>query len=286
MLAIVTCHYNFAGYDRPRQNLWRFLRQMKRDGVPVYGVEIHAEGHMPITTGVENWVQIEANCNQIMWQKERALNIAEKMVPSKYDNLAWVDADVWFDRPDWANATEKALENYAIVQMFEHAYLTDKDGSIFMNRPSAGFKKECTSKWDTHPGLAWAMRRELWERGAGLFQYSITGGADSLMSVLFVKGEMWDYVWSLVGSNRGPFLEWAKSYSSISLGAVSMSCFHEWHGEFKNRGYCIRTQALSTLDSEKHIKIGHNGLLEFTSYSHPGLIFEMQNYYYRRKEDG
>jgi hypothetical protein len=105
------------------------------------------------------------------------------------------------------------------------------------------------------------------------------------MSVLFVKGEMWDYVWSLLGSNRGPFLEWAKSYSSISLGAVSMSCFHEWHGEFKNRGYSHRARALPALDSEKHLKIAHNGLLEFTSDANPDLILDMANYYYRRRED-
>lgn len=286
MLAIVTSHYNFAGYDRPRQNLWRFLRQMKRDEIPVYGVEIYAEKNTPITKGIENWVQIEANCNQIMWQKERALNIAEKMVPSKYDNIAWVDADVWFDRPDWHNATEKALEKYEVVQMFERAYTTNKDGSIFTIRPSVGFKQEFTSKWESHPGFAWAMKRDLWERGGGLFQYAVSGGADALMSVTFMKSEIWDFVSSLLGANQNPFLEWSKNYSSISVGAVPMNCFHEWHGEFKNRGYSLRLEALYAFDSEKHIKIGHNNLLEFTAYTDPNFVMEMINYYYRRREDG
>ncbi len=286
MLAIVTCHYNFAGYDRPRQNLWRFLRQMKRDGVPVYGVEVYAEGATPITSGIENWVQVEANCNQIMWQKEAALNLAAKMVPEEYNNIAWVDADVWFDRPDWPQATEEALAKYHVVQMYHNAHLTNKDGSIDISRPSVGFKRECTSKWEAHPGLAWAMRRDLWEQGGGLFAHSITGGADSLMSLTFLHAGIWDLVWSLLGSNREPFHEWAKGYSSVSLGAVPMTCYHEWHGDRNNRRYSERAAALSTMDSDKHLKIGENGLMEFTPDTNPDLILAMHQYYFYRREDG
>ena len=65
-----------------------------------------------------------------------------------------------------------------------------------------------------------------------------------------------------------------------------MSCFHEWHGEFKNRGYSERAKTLCTLDSDKHLKIGDNGLVEFTPEAGPELILAMNLYYYRRKEDG
>lgn len=284
MLAVVTCHFNFAGYTRPRQNLWRFLRQIERDGIPVYGVEVYAES-APITRGTKNWIQIEANCNQIMWQKEAALNLAEKMVPESYSNIAWIDADVWFDRPDWANATEKSLRKNDVVQMFRNAQLTDRDGSIFMKRESVGLS--ClTQKWDTHPGFAWAMRRELWRKGNGLYPLAITGGADTLMSLTFWGREPWEGVWILQGSNRLLYHQWAKNYEGVSVGAVPMDCYHEWHGEFKNRGYSERAKALSTLDSDKHLKIGENGLMEFTSEADPDLILAMHQYYFSRREDG
>ena len=284
MLAIVTCHYNFAGYDRPRQNLWRFLRQMKRDGVPVYGVEIYIGGHNPITVGVENWIQVEVNCNQIMWQKEAALNIAEKMVPVTYSNIAWIDSDVWFDRPDWVEVTEEALARHEVVQMFTRTNLIDRDGSILVCKKSAVYG--ITEKWDVHTGFAWAMRRDIWCRGGGLFQFSVAGSADSLMCFTFLGVKPFDSVFRQLGAKRDRYIEWAKNYSSISLGAVPMICYHEWHGDRENRRYYERGLVLSSMDSGKHIKIGDNGLLEFTSEADPEHILSMHQYYFDRREDG
>lgn len=284
MLAIVTCLYNFAKYKRREQNFWRFLRQMKRDNVPVYGVEIHTNQINPITKEIQNWVQIEANCNQIMWQKETALNIAEKMVPDKYDKIAWIDSDVWFNRSDWCSATEKELEKHEIVQMFRNCYLTDIDGSILDSRNAVAFSGEYDR--NCHPGFAWAMNRNLWIRGGGLYQFSISGGGDTVMCHTLLKKELPDEFSRYLGINKKPFEEWSKNYSSVSLGSVPMSCYHEWHGNMLNRGYSLRTNPLCSLDIEKHIKIGNNKLLEFTTECDPQTLIECYHYFYRRKEDG
>ena len=285
MLAVITSHFNFAGYARPRQNLWRFLRQMRRDGVPVFGVEVYLEGAGPITEGVENWVQVQAECNQVMWQKEAALNLAAKYVPPQYTSLAWIDADVWFDRRDWVEATKKALERHDVVQMFERAILTDRDGSIMQTRKASGISG-VAPLWDSHPGLAWAMRRELWQRGDGLYPYAVMGGADGLMCLAFFEGELWDSISRSLGANKSPYLEWSRYYSGISVGAVPMTCFHEWHGAVKDRSYYVRTMALDLMDAEKHLKIAENGLVEYTAAASPDLMLATHKYYYSRREDG
>ena len=73
-LAIITCHYNWFGFERPRQNLRRFLEVTT--GLPVYGVEAQLPGHPLQTSGLPGWQQIIADNDQVMMQKECLLNIA------------------------------------------------------------------------------------------------------------------------------------------------------------------------------------------------------------------
>ena len=253
--------------------------------MPVFGVEVYLKGAEPITVGVEDWVQVQAGCNQVMWQKEAALNLAAKYVPPQYTSLAWIDADVWFDRHDWVQATEKALECHDVVQMFQQAILTDRDGSVAISRKASGING-LTPLWDSHPGLAWAMRRELWQRGGGLYPYAVTGGADGLMCLAFFEREMWESISTLLGANKSPYLDWSGYYTGISVGAVPMACFHEWHGAFKDRGYSVRSKGLGAMDAEKHLKIAENGLVEYTAAASPDLMLATHKYYYSRREDG
>src|SRR5580698_4618293 len=107
MLALITCHFNFVGYNRPRQNLHRFMLQMRSFGYPLYGVEAYLPEQEPFTRGWKGWKQIKIGNDQILFQKEALLNVAETLVPAEYDKIAWVDADIWFENLKWFEMTEK-----------------------------------------------------------------------------------------------------------------------------------------------------------------------------------
>jgi hypothetical protein len=80
-LAVVSCFYHFAPFERPVANMHRFIRRMEDFGVPVFGVEAFLPGKPKHTADYANWTQIEV-CpeTQVLWQKEALLNLAEKLV--------------------------------------------------------------------------------------------------------------------------------------------------------------------------------------------------------------
>ncbi len=57
----------------------------------------------------------------VLWQKERLLNIGVQQLPDDCDKVAWLDADVLFARRDWAQETARLLESYVAVQPFSHS---------------------------------------------------------------------------------------------------------------------------------------------------------------------
>src|SRR6202035_3379899 len=57
------------------------------------------------------------------WMFERECEAAGAILynaaEAKY--VAWIDADVKFNRPDWAQETMQLLQHYDVLQMFSHA---------------------------------------------------------------------------------------------------------------------------------------------------------------------
>jgi hypothetical protein len=49
-------------------------------------------------------ILIQISGGAVLWQKERLLNLAIKLVPLHVKSIAWLDCDVIFDRPDWADS--------------------------------------------------------------------------------------------------------------------------------------------------------------------------------------
>jgi hypothetical protein len=107
-LAIVTCHFNPAGYPRLAEN-YRIFRDAL-GGLPLFTAEASFDGTF-ISDGP---VRIEATEANILWQKERLLNLVVEALPAKYDRVAWLDADVVFRRPDWYEVASKLLDECAV----------------------------------------------------------------------------------------------------------------------------------------------------------------------------
>lgn len=284
MLAVVTCFYNFANFNRPKANLLRFLRQMRRDGVDVFGVEAFA-GRENMTRGFQGWKQVPINpATQMLWQKEAAINLAAKNLDKKYTAVAWVDADVWFQNPNWVKDTLEALKTQDVVQMFANCHWTRPDGTIEMSRPSVG-KTRLNQDWKSHPGFAWAMKRELWDKAGGLYPYALSGGGDTIMTLAFQNSPMWPHALKHLGAVRAPFEQWAAHFKGAKLGFVQGQLFHEWHGTRKDRDYVGRCERVSCVDVTQHLRLASNGLLEWTSTADPNLVRAVKDYFIQKNDD-
>jgi hypothetical protein len=285
-LAVLSCFYNFAGYKRPVQNLHRFVRQMQRDGAALFGVEAVVPRRPVQTNHHRGWGQVQIDPKtQTLRHKEALLNLVEKRVPEEYDAVAWVDADVWFSNPNWIADTEAALEQHDVVQMFDKCYWTSDSGTIEMPKPCVPLVP-LSPAWGSHPGFAWAMRRDFWQKIGGLYPFALSGGGDSIMSAAFQGSPLWPFLRVHTGADPSHYEKWAEVARTARLGHVAGACYHEWHGTRKDRDYVGRAKVVSSIRIGEDIILGPNGLPMWTDKANPEVVAAVSNYFIRRNEDG
>jgi hypothetical protein len=288
-LAAVTCHFNFAGFQRPRQNLCRFVRQMRVQGVPLYGVELYKDDQQPFTVGWENWRQIKCYWRSIMFQKEALLNAVVHDLPAQFEHVAWVDADVMFGNPHWHTETVNLLELFKVVQLFSRCHFTGPDGKNTYSWPaSATHARLDTSRG--HPGFAWAARREFWHHG-GLFPYSISGAGDVIIAAAIMNSDLpRDYAETLgEGADGGEWRKWeagVREWCKGDFAHVAGDLWHEFHGTRDNRSYSGRKAALAAFKRERDLCWNADGILQFTEKAPRSLVDYLANYFAARREDG
>ena len=294
-LAVVTCHFNFAGYDMPVRNLHRFIRQMDRDGISVYGIELHLAGTKPEIRNRPNWITYEVTDDNIIWQKEALMNAAEKIVPDSFKNVAFLDADIFFASPHWISDAHKALERFPVVQMFAEAIWTDRRGRPELVRPSVGRAGLDLDNWTTHPGFGWAFNREIFREFGGWYDVAPLGSGDTLLSFALTKGETphhWiEKCYSYLGPlNHDHFDRWRErvryAMEPHLVSFVPGKVYHEWHGDRKNRNYANRHLYIGGLDVNRHLKFTEEGYLQWSEEAPEELKANMKRYFLDRDEDG
>ena len=245
---------------------------------------------------------IQIRGKDIMWQKERMLNLALKKIPHSFKKIAWLDCDILFKNLNWGIEASELLEKYPVVQLFEEVRRLPKDLSInssmveswksfarvYVKHPNLCLFSNFTKHG--HTGFAWAIRKDILLRN-GLYDVCIAGSGDHLMAHSF-SGD-WDspHVLNLVQSKSHliHFQKWSeKIYQDIKarMYYISGTILHLWHGDMENRNYFTRNKELGyhEFDPKKDIKVGVNGLWEWNS-DKPQLHNWAINYFNLRKED-
>ena len=116
MLWAITSFFNPMNYRRRLENYRVFRNYLD---VPLITVEL-AFGDFQLTSSdAEKLVQIRGQ--DVMWQKERLLNVALQQVPPDCECVSFLDADVIFGNKNWVAETTDRLRQYPIVQLFETA---------------------------------------------------------------------------------------------------------------------------------------------------------------------
>lgn len=262
-LYIVTSVFNPFNF-RSRYRLYAdFKKHMKDSGVKLFTVEA-AFGNQPFqVTTSDNPMNLQVRTNQILWHKERLNNLAFKKlfhaVPSA-EFLGWYDADITFANPRWADEVRHLLSHLKVIQPFATAINLDSKDDYMWHCPSSlrsfiegrGFHQTpplpVSYTYKGHPGLAWNLTREAFERLGGLFDLCVAGSADTIMSNA-LKG---DYTVYLPGSPTsamiGEMAAWQAKATERIRGAIGFApgcILHHWHGKSEKRGYEKRWDILS-----------------------------------------
>lgn len=239
---------------------------------------------------------IQLRTTSELWLKENAINIGVASLPHDWEQVAWLDSDVHFLRPNWVGETIQKLQHYDFVQMFSHARdlgpnyeMLDQDyphanGSGFMHAWIRGYLQGlkdgmdicCGPEYGTvivgkiekrvWPGLAWACTRRAWEAVGGLLDIAVWGGCDHHMAWALVGGESDTMMRGDLHRNYKKMVMqlWHRCQTEIrqNVGVVEGSITHHWHGKKTNRNYNQKHQLLAKagFDPPRHLKRDNNGL--------------------------
>jgi len=289
--AVVTCFFNPRGYTRPLANFHRFARGLNRCGVEWCPAELSFGGDWQIPA---KWNPLRMRSEHVLWHKESLLNILVDSLPARITKIAWVDADVLWDRDDWPVLADHALQEANVVQLFRECVLPTRRGGIEAVRPGVAWAMEQrhADRWNfgkAHPGFAWAARRELWRHG-GLFDYHVTGGGDSLMACAFfgvTRGHVSNLYGGAIGELWSRWAEGVNRWCGQRVGWIDARLTHLWHGDRSDRKYAERCRYLEGLEPQRDIERGANGLLRWKrSREECRTRALVEDYFTERKEDG
>lgn len=239
---------------------------------------------------VDDSIKLHGTNRNLLWQKERMLNLGIQELLDQYEYIAWIDCDVLFGNRYWFDDAVDVLQKYPVAQLYDYAYWLDADGRVVTSWPSLAGKianKEQSNRFG-HTGFAWAARSDVLTDG--LLDLDITGNGD------FVMAQSWLGQWSLKYFDsfnpvlRALCLQWGSSQylnTRGEIGVVPGRISHLFHGSLKNRSYQERVDQLMDLgfDPTSHLIKDNNGLWAWSDSTPVELKEYVRSYFHARKED-
>jgi hypothetical protein len=296
----VTCYFNPMRYARRLENFRRFRARV---GVPLVAVELGYDGQRHLGPDDAD-VCVHLPGLDVLWQKERLLNVAIAALPDACTLVAWLDCDVVFARDGWADRAAALLDRVPLVQLFREVRYQGPEGTIARTRPSvvagvaAGMPVErCLEhpSKDHRPGtyacgLAWAARRALVAEH-GLYDENIIGGGDRAMVCAGYGCFEHEAEWHrLNDAQRRAYRAWAEPFHRAVRGMLAHldePIEHLWHGDVATRGFGARHDGLAAFDFDPKtdLRLDEHGGWRWAT-DKPALHRFVRDYFAARSEDG
>jgi hypothetical protein len=252
--------------------------------------------HHEVTEDIEPHLRLRTRSE--IWVKENLINLAVRdLLPRDWKYVAWVDGDISFRNPQWAQETLHQLQHFAVLQPWQQCVDLGFDGNVLQTHQSFGFLRERGVKIQKnstdpypygHSGFAWACRRDFWEQACGLMDWCILGSADHHMA------------WGMIGQvdetiHRGmtsaffrlcrDWQERAVRITNTQVGFAPGRIEHGFHGPKHRRYYRERWQILVDhhFDPVKDLVRDSQGMIQLVGK--PALEAAVRRYNRARFED-
>lgn len=296
-LAVVSCHFNPCNYKSRHNNLLRCMAALAHQSVPLYLANLvfaDQDCIVPMSTATV----LKLPGRDILWHKERLLNILIRRLPAKYTKVAWIDADIIFPDSRWLQWASELLDTYDLIQLYDKVDQLDNEGRtigelaglaayIAAGKPDP-FNIDSSHTW---PGLAWAAKRDLLETH-GLFDVMVVGGADTYISIAAYGQAGCETEWymdQLPPKLKEAWSTWAAEfYRDVQgrVGYVPTTVVQLGHGTRENRRYVDRMRILTVhdFDPKRDITPDENGVWQWAIHK-PLLRSAVREYFESRRED-
>jgi hypothetical protein len=303
----ITSFFNPVGYARRLANYRAFRSRLM---VPLVTVELARERSRFQMRPDDADILIQVTGEDLLWQKERLLNLALRALPPACREVAWLDCDIVLDDDDWPRRVGSALGQFPLVQPFARFHdlppdaeaqdpdvrLAQRGGHSFASRLAAGtsvddlFRNTPGAPPRGHTvGLAWAARRGLLD-DHGLYDGCILGGGDRAMLIAALG--RFELLAKLHMNERqtAHYLSWARPFFEAvraNIGYVDATVFHLWHGERTDRKYRRRHAEFRRFgfDPFVDIAIDAHGCWRWTT-ANAEMRAYLKEYFEARNEDG
>lgn len=304
----LTTYFNPIRYSSRLTNFRLFRRALA--AVPLVTVELGYHRHFDLTAD-EADILIQVTGTDVLWQKERLLNLALRHVPRQVEYIAWLDCDVLLERSDWPLAALDVLRTRDLVQLFSDlhdlpqaamppspaepsnvtghsiAHLVSSGAITVADLdPSVTFPRSRYTAW----GLAWAARRSVLERH-GFYDALVVGSGDRAFAcAAYGRHDNPIAITKMNARQRADYLHWAEPFHHDvrgNVGCVDGKLFHLWHGDFQHRRYRERHETFSTyaFDPTTDLVVNRSGAYEWADHRRDLAEF-CRAYFMSRREDG
>jgi hypothetical protein len=279
--------------------------------VPLLAVEVSFDGVFELQAGDAD-ILVSLPGQDVMWQKERLLNVAVPMLPASCDKVVWLDCDTVFESDDWPEQLSRLLDTFPLVQPFSRVHHLSRDANLDdpRNPSSSEFcqvsiplalaggrrPRDCMSgvrdqlQGSCVMGMGWAMRRELLAR-VGIYDACIVGGGTRPL-VCAAYGCFDEAIRLNLFNERQAehYLGWAEPFFQAVEGqaaAVDATLFHLWHGDLADRRYKERYQGLAPhdFDPRMDVALDARGVWRWHT-DKPEMHRYVRNYFAARRDDG
>jgi hypothetical protein len=297
----ITSYFNPMRYQSKRANYIVFRKHLR---VPLLAIELGYSSDFELQRN-DAEILVQRRGQDILWQKERLLNIALQALPGNCRKVVWLDCDVIFEADDWAERTSRSLDRFPLVQPFSHLHrmppywmpsqpkpseielLCSVPFLIASGMPAATCLSTPFSRIQCTPGYAWAANREQLGNHI-LYDACIVGGGDSAMARA-AYGRFEDAL-RLQYLHRDHYLSWAIPFHEAvrsNVGFLTGNLFHLWHGKTEYRQYRERNEQMERFQFDPFIDVAldQNGVWRWNSAKLEMHEF-VREYFSRRREDG
>lgn len=294
-LWVLTTFFNPANYKSRIKNHNIYFIRMSQS-TPIYTIEL-AFGDDPFQ--IESDLQLRSK--DVLWPKERMLNVALSKLPKECKYIAWIDGDVLFPENNWIeSAIEKFEKGADLLQLFEEVkhlppnkisgdeFIASEKGLVWQSKQYPDFikmRKENKLTYAT-TGFAWAARREMFENG--FYDKHVLGTNDNvIIDSCLNTFELHHYYRAGQGTLiLEDMMKWAKNFNKdYKVDYVPTTIHHLFHGYKKNRGYLTREDTVRkhNYDPNQDIKLENDVYVWATEK--PELHKEVKDYFGSRNED-
>lgn len=298
-LAVVTSTFAQPPGSVVADNFTRFAEDLRAHGIELFTVEGVQPGTPPMLGDAQAAARYELP--DLLWQKERLLNLAIAALPADVDAVGWFDADLLFRHDNFQQAILTALQRSPLIQPWRYAEWLDAQGRhVPWARGQRWRQSLAAVNWSRprnnkvaaphlgHPGLAWAARRQTLDAIGGLYDHSPLGGGDTIMAIGFWGDWTLKHSALEVPSARQRALDWGRQAFQVvqgNVGFLEATVSHLWHGPREARKYTSRHRAVNVLgiDPSDYLQRADNGTWRWSASAPPQLVQYVAQYFTQRR---